>query len=101
MVATVYPYLWKPSPERPERGLTRGGGLYERGVVIDDDMVDADGRVTVDVEFGEAERFVGLVRLWVARRGDEIIGGTIARPCLVIKGDTLTIAAGTIVLSYK
>ena len=67
----MYPYLWKPSPARPERGLTRGGGLYERGVVIEDNMVDADGKVTVDVEFGEAERFVGLVRLWVARRGDE------------------------------
>ena len=72
MVATVYPHLWKPSPELPERGLTRGGGFYESGVVITDDEVDADGRVTVDVEFGEAERFVGLVRLWIARRGDAI-----------------------------
>ena len=69
MIATVYPYLCKPLPDRPERGLTHGGGFYERGVVITDDEVDADGRVTVDVEFGEAERFVGLVRLWIARRG--------------------------------
>ena len=41
MIATVYPYLWKPSPELPERGLTRGGGFYESGVVITDDEVDA------------------------------------------------------------
>ena len=101
MVATVYPHLWKPSPELPERGLTRGGGFYESGVVITDDEVDADGRVTVDVEFGEAERFVGLVRLWIARRGYAIVGGSIAPPCFVRKGDTFTINAGTIVLPWK
>ena len=80
--------------------MTRGGGLYERGVVINDDMVDADGRVTVDVEFGKAERFVGLVRFWIARRGDSIVGSTVGRPRLVMKGDTFTIAAGTIVIPW-
>ena len=101
MIATVYPHLWKPSPERPEWGLTRGGGLYERGVVITDDMIDASGRVTVDVEFGEAERFVGFVRLWIARRGNAIVGGPIAPPCFVRKGETFTINAGTLVLPWK
>ena len=50
----------------------------------------------MDVEFGEAERFVGLVRLWIARRGDEIVGGTIATPCFIRKGDKFTINAGTL-----
>ena len=79
MIATVYPYLCKPLPDRPERGLTHGGGFYESGVVITADEVDADGRVTVDVEFevGGADSMV-LCGYAIARHPPDAIVGVTA-----------------------
>ena len=57
MIATVYPHLWKPSPERPESGLTRGGGLYEQGVVEHEDKGEAGLSVRVSWTKRQAAEF--------------------------------------------